>query len=563
MAQRRFTVTAALPYSNGRLHVGHIAGCYLPADIYVRYLRSRGEEVAFICGSDDYGVPVALTARREGRTPQEVNEHYRAVQRADFEGLGIKFDIYSGTAATPIHTRLAQEFFLKALEHGSLEKRSQKQLYDPEAGMFLPDRYVEGVCHHCGADGARGDQCEACGKTIDAVLLKRPRSVISGATPEVRETVHWFFLLSRFEQRLAQWIESHDEWRPMVRNFARGLLEVGLPDRAITRDLDWGIPVPLPDDPDARGKVLYVWFDAPIGYVSFTAQWCEERGGHWTDYERWWKDPECRIVHFIGEDNVVFHTLMWPAMLMAEGGFQLPDNVPANAFLNIQFPGEEEQKISKSRGTAIWIQDYLRDYDPDPLRYYLSQISLESQRAAFRFEDFVTRNNDELVAALGNLVHRTVTFVHRYLGGRVPEQGRLGEADRAQLQMIAALPDEVAAELQGFHFKAGIERVMAAARESNRYFDRKEPWAARRRDMGACGTTMNVVLNTIKTLGVVMEPFLPFAAGKVARMLSCEPAELRWAHAARPLPEGRALGEPQILFAKLEAPAEKGPEAGE
>jgi len=555
MPKRRFTVTAALPYSNGSLHVGHIAGCYLPADTYVRYLRSREDEVAFICGSDDYGVPVTLTARKEGKTPREVNDYYRALQKKEFDGLGIQFDIYSGTT-TPVHTRFSQDFFLKVLENGHLEKRSQEQLYDPEAGMFLPDRYVEGVCHHCGADGARGDQCEACGKTIEPMLLGSPRSMISGATPEVRETVHWFFKLSEFGDRLRAWIELHKEWRPMVRNFSRGLLDAGLPDRTITRDLDWGIPVPLADDPDASGKVLYVWFDALIGYVSFTAEWCERQGGDWKDYERWWKDPDCRIVHFIGEDNVVFHALMWPAMLMAEGSYQLPDNVPANCFLNIQFPGEQEQKMSTSRGTAVWIRDYLADYDPDPLRYYLTMIAPEDQRTAFQFNDLITRNNDELVATLGNLVHRTTTFAHKYHGGCVPKRGRTTQEDQRQLELAAALPGNVSEQIEGYHFKAAMQLVMAAAKESNRYFDHSEPWVRRREDMVACGTTINVLLNTIRTLGVVIEPSLPFAAEKVARMLSCEADELKWANAARPLPEGRKLGDPEILFAKLELPSD-------
>ena len=553
MPTRRFTVTAALPYSNGRLHVGHIAGCYLPADIYVRYLRSRGDEVAFICGSDDYGVPVALAARKEGRAPGEVNDRYRGLQKADFDGLGIEFSIYSGTNNTELHKAISQDFFLKVLENGFLEKRRQKQLYDPVAGMFLPDRYVEGVCHHCGADGARGDQCEACGKQIEPTLLIEPRSMISDGKPEARETVHWFFKLSAFADRLRDWLGSHEEWRPIVRNFTMGLLNSELPDRPITRDLDWGVPVPLPDDPDAAGKVLYVWFDAPIGYVSFTAQWCQENGGEWTDYETWWKDPDTKIVHFIGEDNVVFHALMWPAMLMAEGSYQLPSNVPANCFLNIQFPGEEEQKISKSRGAAVWIDDYLADYDPDPLRFYLSQISLANQRAAFKLDDFVTRNNDELVAALGNLVHRTMTFAHKYLDGRVPERGTLTDDDREQLAMIGQVPDEVADELESFRFRSGIEHVMDAARATNRYFDRSQPWAQRKSDMAACGTTINVLLNTIATLGVVMAPYLPFAAGKIAHMLGREERDLEWASAREELPEGRQLGEAEILFKKLDA----------
>ncbi len=553
----RHTVTAALPYSNGRLHVGHIAGCYLPADIYARYLRSIGEEVAFICGSDDYGVPVSLTAREEGREPAEVAAYYRAEQKNDFDGLGISLDIFSGTSATDIHTEVSQHFFLALLQNGYLEKRTSVQLYDPEAGRFLPDRYVEGTCPHCETGGARGDQCEACGKMLEPSKLISPESVITGARPEKRETVHWFFLLPKLQDRLREWIRSHPEWRPMVRNFSLGLLEQGLPERAITRDLDWGIPVPLEDDPDAEGKVLYVWFDAPIGYVSFTAQWCAEQEGDPDGYERWWKDPDCRIVHFIGEDNVVFHAITWPAMLMAEGTFELPDFIPANCFLNIQFPGEEETKISKSRGTAVWINQYLEEYDPDPLRYYLTMIAPERQRTAFVFDDLIRRNNEELVAALGNFVHRNMTFAHRYFDGRVPRRGDLTEEDRRQLAMIAELPDRVAALLADFSFRDALGQVMEAARESNRYFDCREPWALRKEARASCGTVINICLNTIKALGVVMEPFLPFAAGKVARMLPVAGDGLNWAQAADPLPEDLELGEPEILFEKLEELSEE------
>ncbi len=480
MPRRRFTVTAALPYSNGLLHVGQIAGAYLPADIFVRYLRSRGDEVAFICGSDDYGVPVLLAARKEGKKPQEVTDYYRALQRQDYDGLGINFDIYSGTNTTDIHTEFSQQFFLKCLENGYLEKRTSRQLYDPEAGMFLPDRYVEGTCHYCGSGGARGDQCEACGKLIEPTKLIQPRSVITGATPEVRDTVHWFFRLPDFEERLRDWIGGHEEWRPMVRNFSLGLLEQGLPVRSITRDLDWGIPVPLPEDPDARGKVIYVWFDAPIGYVSFTEQWCRQQGGRPGDYERWWKDPDCKIVHFIGEDNVIFHALIWPAMLMAEGSFQLPDNVAANCFLNIQFPGQEETKMSTSRGTGVWINEYLNDYPPEPLRYYLTMIAPERQRTAFKFEDLVRRNNEELVAALGNFVHRNMIFAHKYFDAAVPARGEPSPQDREQLSMVGGLAERVSERMEGYRFKEALQEVMEAARQSNRYFDYSEPWALRK-----------------------------------------------------------------------------------
>ena len=558
MGKRRFTVTAALPYANGLLHVGHVAGCYLPADIFVRYLRARGDEVVFICGSDDYGVPTALVARKEGKPPRDVADHYRAEQKRDFDGLGISFDIYSGTSTTQIHTEVSQHFFRTLHGGGHLEKRVTEQLYDAQAGMFLPDRYVEGVCHHCGTGGARGDQCEACGKTINPAQLVEPRSVITGSRPVLKETVHWFFRLPAFEDRLRTWIGGHSEWRPMVRNFSLGLLDQGLPVRAITRDLTWGIPMPLPDDPDARGKVLYVWFDAPIGYVSFTEQWCRQRGEAPGAYERWWKDPDCKVVHFIGEDNVVFHALIWPAMLMGEGTFQLPHNIPANCFLNIQFPGREEEKISKSRGTAVWIKEYLQGYDPDPLRYHLTAIAPEQQRTAFKFGDLIRRNNEELVAALGNFVHRNTTFAHRYFEGRIPSRGQTTDQDRAQLAMVAGLADRVGALIEQYRFKDALEELMAAAHQSNRYFDYRQPWALRKTDREACGTVINVCLNTVKALGVVMAPFLPFAAAKTAAMLSAAPAEAAWSAAAQPLPEGRALGEPVILFHKIEEPADEG-----
>ncbi|MFP4176696.1 MAG: methionine--tRNA ligase [Candidatus Brocadiia bacterium] len=552
MSDERYTVTAALPYSNGMLHVGHIAGCYLPADIYVRYLNSAGEDVIFVCGSDDYGVPVALSAREEGIDEREVNEKYRSMQKADFDGLGINFDIYSGTNS-PTHTEFSQHFFQKAHENGYLEKRRTEQLYDPEEEMFLPDRYVEGRCHHCGADGARGDQCEACGKQVDPTLLENPESVISGAEPELKETVHWYFLLSEFEDRLREWIDSQEHWRPMVRNFTSGLLDSGLPDRAVTRDLDWGIPVPL-DDPDAEGKVLYVWFDAPIGYVSFTAQLCEQMGGDTSDYADWWKVPDTRIVHFIGEDNVVFHALMWPAMLMAEGTFQLPTDIPANCFLNIQFPGKDEQKMSTSRGTAVWINDYLDSYDPDPLRYYLTMIAPEDQRSAFKFNDLIRRNNDELAANLGNLFHRTMTFAHRYFDGRIPERVKPTPEDTDMLERLEKLPDRVARHIEDFEFKAALNCLMADARECNRYIDSREPWALRKEDREQCGTVINVLLNCLKRLAVVFEPFLPFSAEKAGRMLACNEHELTWDKAAEPLPEGRELGEPEILYEKLDLP---------
>ncbi|MCZ6683615.1 MAG: class I tRNA ligase family protein, partial [Planctomycetota bacterium] len=413
MSSRRFLVTAGLPYSNGPLHVGHIAGAYLPADIYVRYLHSRGDEVRFICGSDDNGVAIEIAASKQGITPAELTARYNKSQCEDFAGLGIEFDIYGGTHQpdyVELHNRLSREFFKTIYDNGHFVKKSTDQLYDADAKRFLPDRYVTGTCYHQLPDGApckhpsaTGDQCENCGNSIDPLLLIDPKSVISGKTPERRRTTHWYLQLSKFQGMLADWFSLVSlDWRPLVTNFATGAVKQGLPERAMTRDLDWGVPVPL-DDTDAAGKVLYVWFDAPIGYVSFTAALCQQRDGDWRKYKDWWQNPDCKIVHFIGEDNTVFHALIWPSMLLGthyaadelqglgstyrapkeSGHYQLPTNVVANAFLNIKFPGEEEEKISKSRGRAVWISDFLKMFDADALRYYLTINAPESQRTAW------------------------------------------------------------------------------------------------------------------------------------------------------------------------------------
>ncbi len=574
MAKRRFLVTSALPYSNGRLHVGHIAGAYLPADTYVRYLRARGDEVRFICGSDDNGVAGLISARKEGKTVEELTAHYNARQAADFEGLGVHFDIYGGTHQpefTELHNRISQEFFTHIFDKGYFTKKTTEQLYDVEARQFLPDRYVKGKCYECGAEGAYGDQCESCGNSMDPMKLINPVSTITGTTPEPRKTTHWYLQLHQFEQPLRAWLESKREandgqaaWRQTVLNFSLGQIKQGLPERAMTRDLEWGVPVPL-DDPDAAGKVLYVWFDAPIGYVSFTAKYCEQHEGNWQKYADWWKNPDCKIVHFIGEDNTVFHALTWPAMLMAEGSYQLPGNVVANSFLNIKFPGKEEEKISKSRGTAIWIEEYRKTFDPDPLRYYLTAIAPENQRTAFDVDDFINRNNSELTDALGNFVNRNMTFVHKYFDGKVPEVGQRDDVDREQLARLDSATAAVTENLEAFRFKAAMSDVMELARNSNGYFSTKEPWKQRKEDMAACGTTMNVGIQTMRTLATLMAPFLPFTAAKCANMLRLAadgdsgPArsedvfrQLPWDRATEELPAGHALGEAEMLFKKLD-----------
>lgn len=562
----RYLVTAALPYSNGRLHVGHIAGAYLPADTYVRYLRARGHEVRFICGSDDNGVAALLSARREGKRVEELTAHYHARQKADFEGLGIRFDIYGGThqpGFAELHERLSQGFFRAIHDQGYFVKKSSLQLYDPQANQFLPDRFVRGTCYHvradgtpCGSKNAFGDQCEDCGAAIDPLKLIDPLSVITGARPVPRETTHWYLSLDRFREPLRRWLEGKrtqdPPWREHVLNFSLGQIAQGLPERAMTRDLSWGVPVPL-DDPDARGKVLYVWFDAPIGYVSFTAALCRDRDGDWRSYERWWKDPDTRIVHFIGEDNTIFHALIWPAMLLAEGTYQLPWQVVVNAFLNFRFPGKEEEKMSKSRGTAVWIEDYLKHLDPDPLRYYLTAIAPENQRTAFSFDDYVTRNNSELVNILGNFVNRTMTFAARYFGGRVPASDADGPSEREQREACRAAAQAVAGCLEGFRFRAALSELMNLARAGNRYFEGRQPWRQRTEDPPGCAATVRACVQTVRALATLMEPFLPHSAARCAKMLAVE--GLPWSDALSELPAGHPLGEPSVLFRKLD-PAE-------
>ncbi|MGD2108829.1 MAG: methionine--tRNA ligase [Phycisphaerae bacterium] len=572
MANRRFLVTAALPYSNGRLHVGHIAGAYLPADTYVRYLRAIGCDVRFICGSDDNGVAALKTAREQDRDVQELTTHFNRSQAADFAGLHIEFDIYGGTHQpdfVELHEKLSQEFFLKIHEKGFFTKRTTKQLYDTEAEQFLPDRFVRGRCPDCGSENAFGDQCEDCGRSVEQDALIDPVSMMTGTTPELRETVHWYLRLDRLQSRLADWLRSKKDsatcgtaWRPIVLNQSLGRIESeGLPERAMTRDLTWGVPVPL-GDPDAKGKSLYVWFDAPIGYVSFTAGLCQRQEGDRDGYAAWWKDPDCRIVHFIGEDNIVFHAITWPAMLMAthdtdsaqgeRGEYQLPHNVVANSFLNIKFPGKGEEKISKSRGTAVWISDYLETFDPDPLRYYLTAVAPENARTAFDIDDFIARNNGELVNAFGNFFNRTMTFAHKYFGGKVPPPGTPDDTDKAQLERCVEAKERVATEFDQFHFKAALAEVMALARSGNGYFDTTKPFMTRKTDLDACGRAIHTCFRTARTLTTIVAPFLPSTARKCAHMLNLADGWQAWPSATDDMPADHPLGQPEILVKKLD-----------
>jgi methionyl-tRNA synthetase len=553
---KRYTVTAALPYSNNRLHVGHIAGAYLPADTYVRFLRACGHDVRFICGSDDNGVAIEITALQENSTPQQVSTFYHERQKADFAGLRIEFDIYGGThqpAYVRIHERLSQDFFRRIHAQGYFTKRRTKQLYDPHADKFLPDRFVRGTCHHCGYERATGDQCDQCTQMIDPLLLVNPISVISGKPAEVRETTHWYLRLSRFEKPLADWLESKQgHWRPTVLNFSLGQIKQGLPERSMTRDIEWGIPVPL-EDPDARGKVLYVWFDAPIGYLSFTASWCEQNEGDWRGYERWWCDPDCEIIHFIGEDNTVFHALTWPAMLMAEGRHQLPGSVVANNFINYRVGGQT-RKISKSESppdSPVWIEEYLKRYDPDALRYYLTAIAPEAARTTFDPADFVARNNNELVAALGNFVNRWPKFAIEDFGGKVPDAAGQTDADRAQLAAAAAAIRTVGEHLEGCRFRAAIEELMAFARSCNNWIGLREPWKRRRDNPADCAACIATCIHIVHHLAILCWPFMPTAAERMLTLIGLPPAPPRW-ETPPPPPAGRPIGAPAILFAKIE-----------
>ncbi len=553
---KRYLVTSGLPYSNGRPHVGHVAGALLPADTYTRYLRACGHDAIYVCGSDDNGVAIEIRALQDGRTPQQISTHYHERQKEDLEGLGICFDIYGGThqpAYRERHERFSRAFFTRIHEKGFFSKRKTRQLYDPQAARFLPDRYVKGICHHCGDHETNGDQCERTGAIIDPLLLKDPISVITGTPAEVRETTHWYLRLNDFEQPLKEWLESKQgQWRPSVLNFALGQIKQGLPERAMTRDIEWGIPVPL-DDPDAQGKVLFVWFDAPIGYVSFTAALCAERDADESGYERWWCDPETQIVNFIGEDNTVFHTLIWPAMCMADERFQLASHVVANNFVNFRL-GDDTDKVSKSRTpneSPVWIEEYLKRFDPDALRYYLTAIAPETARTAFDPDDFVARINNELVAAFGNFVNRALTFAARYFEGRVPDRAGLTDVDREQRTRAEQAFERVGRNIEGFRFRAAVEELMAFARDCNLYFGNRQPWATRKTDLADCAATIATCIDSIAALALLCSPFMPATTERIFDQLNATDRQVGW-RMPESLPSGHVLGTPKILFEKLE-----------
>ena len=578
---KRTLVTSALPYANGPVHIGHLAGVYVPADIYVRYLRMRGEDVLYVCGSDEHGVPITIKARQQGCSPQDIVDKYHKIIKDSFSGLGINFDIY-GRTSSEVHEKNASDFFRKLYDEGKFITRESEQYYDPEAKTFLADRYIGGTCPKCGAEGAYGDQCEKCGSTLSPEELINPKSKLSGAEPVKKKTSHWYLPLDQYEKWLSEWIlEDHKEWRSNVYGQCKSWIDGGLQPRAVSRDLDWGVPVPVEG---AEGKVLYVWFDAPIGYISNTQELLPE------SWDKWWKSADTKLVHFIGKDNIVFHCIVFPSMLKAYGdGYILPDNVPANEFLNL-----EGDKISTSRNWAVWAHEFLNEFPgkQDVMRYVLTANAPETKDNDFSWKDFQARNNSELVAIFGNFVNRAVVLTHKYFGGKVPACGNLLDIDREALAEIPALRASLERNIEGYHFREALKDAMSIARVGNKYISDTEPWKVAKTDLDRTGTILNVCLQICADLAIAFEPFTPFAAEKLRNMLGVginagfdhrkgeqetvntyRPGEgsalhtvssadglpscgvcLDWSHLGETdlLPAGHQLNQPELLFAKIE-----------
>lgn len=535
---KRNLITTALPYANGPVHIGHLAGVYVPADIYVRYLRKKGEDVAFIGGSDEHGVPITIKAQKEGVTPQDIVDRYHKIIKDSFEELGISFDIYSRTSSKT-HHELSSAFFKKLYDEGKFIEKTSMQFYDEKAGQFLADRYIVGKCPHCGNERAYGDQCEACGTSLNATDLIDPVSAITGNKPELKETKHWYLPLDQYEGWLKEWIlEEHKEWKPNVYGQCKSWLDNGLQPRAVTRDLDWGVPVPIEG---AEGKVLYVWFDAPIGYISATKDLTPE-------WEKYWKDPETRMIHFIGKDNIVFHCIIFPAMLKADGSYILPDNVPANEFLNL-----EGDKISTSRNWAVWLHEYLVEFPgkQDVLRYVLTANAPETKDNDFTWKDFQTRNNSELVAIYGNFINRTLVLTQKYFANRVPERGELTDYDKEVLAEIPQIVERVEKSLETFHFRDALKEAMNLARLGNKYLADTEPWKVIKTDEGRVKTILNICLQISANLSTLMEPFMPFSSQKLREFMNIDVID--WAKMGDGvILAGHELGEAGLLFEKIE-----------
>lgn len=536
----RTLVTAALPYANGGVHIGHLAGVYVPADIYVRYLRLKKRDVLFVCGSDEHGVPVTIRARKEGCTPQQVVDRYNKVIKDSFEGFGISFDIF-GRTTSEVHKQTASDFFRKLYDKGEFVEQESEQYYDEEAHTFLADRYITGECPHCHAEGAYGDQCEKCGTALSPTELINPRSTVSGSKPVLRKTKHWYLPLDKHQQWLEPWItEEHKEWRSNVMGQCKSWFDMGLKPRAVSRDLDWGIPVPVEG---AEGKVLYVWFDAPIGYISNTKELLPN------DWEKWWKSDDTRLIHFIGKDNIVFHCIVFPAMLKAEGSYILPDNVPANEFLNL-----EDDKISTSRNWAVWLDEYLVDFPgkQDVLRYVLTANAPETKDNNFTWKDFQARNNNELVAVYGNFVNRALQLTKKYYDGVVPAAGELTDYDRKTIEEFQGVKAEVERLIENFRFRDAQKEAMNLARIGNKYLADSEPWKVVKTDPERVKTILNLSLQLVANLAIAFEPFLPFSSEKLRGMLHIEEAQWDRLGATDLLPAGHVLGEPTLLFEKIE-----------
>ncbi len=537
---KRTTVTAALPYANGGVHIGHLAGVYIPADIYVRFLRLKGQEVAFICGSDEHGVPITIRAKKENITPQDVVDRYHALIKDSFEQFGISFDIYSRTTSET-HKKVASDFFKKLLEDGKLEEGETEQLYDEEAHQFLADRYITGECPHCHHEGAYGDQCEHCGRDLSPTELINPTSAISGSRPVLRKTKNWYLPLNLYQDWLKEWIlEGHKEWRPNVYGQCKSWLDLDLQPRAMTRDLNWGIPVPVEG---AEGKVLYVWFDAPIGYISNTQELYPN------DWKKWWQDPETRLVHFIGKDNIVFHCIIFPSMLKAHGDYILPENVPANEFLNL-----EDNKISTSRNWAIWLHEYLQELPnkQDVLRYVLTANAPETKDNNFTWKDFQERNNSELVAVYGNFVNRALQLTKKYFNGVVPACGELLDIDKEVFNELKGVKEKVEGLLNNYKFRDAQREVMNIARIGNKYMTDCEPWKIWKTNPERVQTVLYVCLQLVANLAIAFEPFLPFSSEKLRKLIKLSEAKWEQLGNTNILTEGWELAEPELLFEKIE-----------
>ncbi len=536
---KRTLITSALPYANGPVHIGHLAGVYVPADIYARYLRMKGEEVAFIGGSDEHGVPITLKAKNEGVTPQDIVDKYHGIIKDAFSRFGISFDVYSRTSSK-MHHETASEFFKKLYDDGKFVEKTSEQYFDEEAKQFLADRYITGTCPKCSNEKAYGDQCEACGSSLNATDLINPKSVLSGSAPIMKETTHWYLPLDQYEPWLKEWIlEGHKEWKPNVYGQVKSWIDGGLHPRAVTRDLNWGVPVPVEG---GDGKVLYVWFDAPIGYISATKEWSNE-------WEKWWKDEDTRMLHFIGKDNIVFHCIIFPSMLKAEGSFVLPENVPANEFLNL-----EGDKISTSRNWAVWLHEYLEEFPgkEDVLKYVLTANAPETKDNDFTWKDFQARNNNELVAVLGNFVNRALVLTQKYYKGELPACGDLLNVDNETLNQLKVLKAEVEKSLSNFRFREALKFAMDMARLGNKYLADMEPWKVVKTDPARVETVMNICLQITANLTIVFAPFLPFTMNKLRGFLNMD--ELAWADLGRAdiLVAGHLVNKPELLFEKIE-----------